>query len=215
MTDLNAPVTDGPITPQPPTAPQGDAGESTQVEPQFVTKEMLDAQLAEFARRQQQSNKARAKQIEAQLEDIKSLLTKAGTPPTEQQEAAIRSQIAERLDDNDQEPEPEQASPDLPGSDPVSDFLNDIFAEAGASVNPTDPEWASIKKVLDETWNDPRGMAKVAAAATLAANAKKARAANMQETAAARVSVGGSSIPSGQPANAPASELWKAAYSKT
>lgn len=79
-------------------------------------------------------------------------------------------------------------------------------------VTPNDPEWKGLQEVLDKTWNDPAGLPKVLVAATKAANAKAARTAAMQETAAARVG-GGGTPPTGPAPAASAQELWEAAYS--
>jgi len=98
---------------------------------------------------------------------------------------------------------------------PVDKFLADVFAEAGATVTPNDPEWKDLQVVMDKTWNDPQGLPKVLVAATKAANAKAARTAAMQETAAARVGGGGSQQSTGSALDdATGLDLLKEAYKK-
>lgn len=180
-------------------------------QPKFVTVEDLARRDEELIRRFKQSDRDRAKKIESELAGIRALLEKPGVKLDAQQEAALRDEIAARIDGEDSPGQPEPYT-SAPQADPVAQFVTDIFAELGTQVTKNDPEWNEFQKVLDATWNDPKGHIKVMTAATKAAESKAARLKNNQEHAAARVSGGGSSAPSGVPDDAPASELWKGAY---
>ena len=205
MTDKSQPAetTQEPIPPaqtsEPVTTPKGEATDKQQVEPQYVTKEDMEGFAADILRRAKQSDRDRGKAIDGKLNEIKSLLEKAGTQVSVEQERAIRNQIIDQID-GDEEPQPtgQSAVPSQPA--PVEQFLAGVFAEAGATVTPNDPEWKDIQAVIDRTWNDPQGLPKVLVAATKAANAKSTRTTAMQETAAARVGGGGSTTPGNVPA---------------
>jgi len=89
-----------------------------------------------------------------------------------------------------------QAPNDQPpaGQDPIYDATMEIFTEAGVAVEEGDPEFATIKAVLDK----PRAStAAYLAAVTRATDAKKVRVAAQSESAGARTFSGGPAGPSG------------------
>lgn len=174
------------------TTPQGEAQEKQQA-PQYVTKEELGQITEEILRRAKQSDRDRAKQINDELLEIKTLVTKTGVQITPEQEAKLREELTDKID-AELPTQGQSAAPTASQPAPVDKFLADVFAEAGTQVTPNDPEWKDLQAVLDKTWNDPQGLPKVLVAATKAATAKAARTAAMQETAAARVGGGGSQI---------------------
>lgn len=108
---------------------------------------------------------------------------------------------------------PQPVSQAQPEGDPVAEFVSDIFKEVGTTVTPNDPEWAELQKALDANFTNPKGAIPVSRAAIKAAEAKAARIATNQEGAAARVSGHGATV-TGLPADAPAKDLWAAAYKK-
>ena len=180
-------------TSEPTTSVEGEAQEQQQEQPKYVTKEELDGFAEEVLRRAKQSDRDRSKRIESELGKITTLLTKAGTQVTPEQEVKLRNQIIDEIDGPEQ-PEGQSAAP-LAAPDPaaaVDNFLNGIFEEVGAKVTTNDPEWKELQKVLDDNFNNPAGLPKVIVAATKAAEAKRDRTASLQETAAARVGGSGS-----------------------
>lgn len=205
-----------PITHEQPSAPvttqQGEAQEKQPAQPQYVTREELDQITENVVRRVKQSDRDRSRRVEEELAGIKALLTKAGTPITPEAEAKIRNQIVDQMD-GETEPQPGQsAAPgQAAGPSPVDQFLTQVFAKAGATVTPNDPEWKEIQKSLDDNWNNPNGLPDVLLTANAAAQAKKARTAAMQETAAARVG-GGGTTPTGAAPASSAAEMWQQAY---
>ncbi len=154
-------------------------------------------------------------------EQIKALeINKGVLGLTDQQvqEAKQKIIVDELTAQRNEPPSPSPVSQgQAPASDPVIEFIGGIFSQQGTTVSKTDAEWASIQKVLDETWNDgsPAAIGKVTAVVTKAAQDKAARIASNQENAAARVGGGGAGI-TGNPddPNAPAISLWKAGYKK-
>ena len=183
-------------TSETPATDQVQSQENQQEEPQYVTRKDLDGFATEILRRAKQSDRDRNKQINDELDKIKNVLEKAGTPVSPAQEAALRNTITDQLD-AEEEPQPTGQSAARPEIDPVDKFLGGIFAETGEEVTPNDPEWQDLKKVLDDNFNNPNGLAKVTMAATKAATAKKERKASMQDTATARVGGGGDRQPAG------------------
>lgn len=109
-------------------------------------------------------------------------------------------------------PSPQPVSQSQPG-DVVSAYVNDIAEANGTQIDKNDPEWRDLQTVIDATWNDPKGAAKVAVAVNKYATAKAARLASNQQSADARVSSGGGSAGNNTlDPNAPAVDFWKAAY---
>ena len=206
----------GQVPPSAPvTTPQGEAQEQQPAQPQYVTKEDMARFADEILSRAKQSDRDRSKAITSQLEEIKGMLAKAGTTLAPDQEAKLRDQIADQIDVVEQPQAGQSAVPPPATPSPVDKFLADVFAEAGATVTPNDPEWKDLQAVMDKTWNDPQGLPKVLVAATKAANIKAARTAAMQETAAARVGGGGSQQSTGSALDdATGLDLLKEAYKK-
>jgi hypothetical protein len=69
----------------------------------------------------------------------------------------------------------------------IAAFVNEIFADEGTHVTPSDPEWKNLQAVIDATYNDPKGMIKVTRAAINASAEKAKRVNSNSESAAARV----------------------------
>jgi len=196
--------------------PNAAAQEQANPNPLYVTKDDLSKFGDMLVSRMKQSDRDRSARIEKELTALKATITAANVQVTPQQEQAMREQIANQIDTatNSQEPDGQINQPDSADAF-VANFLNDIFSATGTAVTKNDPEWTELQKVLDATWNDPKGAAKVSAAAVKASEAKRQRSANNQETAAARVSGGGgASIGQPQITDAPASKLWSEAYKK-
>jgi len=88
-------------------------------------------------------------------------------------------------------------SPDV---DQAIQFMNaeiqNVFAELGTTVSPSDPEFRDLQAKVDSAWNDPKGLAKILLAASKAATAKAGRLAKQTETASARVIGGGEGVTS-------------------
>lgn len=117
------------------------------------------------------------------------------------------------------EPPTTQAEPPASSdADQAIQFMNaqiaNVFEEVGTSVIKSDPEFAEIQKVVDASWNDPKGLSKILLAANKAATTKAARLQSQQGTAAARITAGGQ--PSGGQAPRPTSahSAWDQAYKK-
>lgn len=204
-----------PAEPLEPTSTQpGETPESQPAQPAYVTKEELDQRDAELLRRLKQSDRDRAKQIDARLTEITGMLKQSGVQVNEAQAAAIRNQITDQIDGAG-EPQPAGASAALPPEvqlqvDFVYQQIDAAFQEAGTPVTPNDPEWSTVKAALD----DPRGsLAKTIVAAHNAAATKKARVTSLQGSAPARVG-GGGTPPTGQVPATSVSQAWEQAYKK-
>jgi len=172
-----------PITEQP-------AETAQEPKPQYVTAEDLEKREAELLRRFKQSNRDRNTRIDEQLTTIRDLLIKPGVTLTPAQEAALREDLGNRLDAEDTQEQPGNAQPPN-GDQLVAQFVNDVFAETGTQVTVNDPEWKDLQKVIDASWNDPKGGVKVTTAAIKAATQKAERLKADQENAPARVVGGG------------------------
>lgn len=189
-------------------------------EPQYVTVDQLSQFGKQLTERLKQSDRDRTKRIEGEIAGIRELVTKAGLQITPQQEAVLREEVGARIDNEaappSQAPAGQYSQP--ADTDPIVEFVSGAFQNVGTSVSRSDPEWAKIQKVVDETWNDPSpaAAARVVAVATDAAREKKSRETASQETAAARVGGKGGSAAGGgiTDPNAPASEFWREAYKK-
>lgn len=183
--------------------------------PQYVTPEDLEKRDAELLRRFKQSNRDRNTRIDEQLTTIRNLLEKPGVTLTPEQEAALREDLGNRYDAAETQEQPGQVQAPT-GDQLVAQFVSDVFAEVGTQVTVNDPEYKDLQKVIDASWNDPKGGVKVTAAALKAASQKAERIKADQESAPARVVGGGGISTNGQTIdpNAPASEFWKQAYLK-
>lgn len=89
-----------------------------------------------------------------------------------------------------------------PNVDQAIQYMNTMisaaFEEAGTTVSKADPEFAELQKVVDDSWSDPKGLAKIITAASRAASKKQARLQTQQQTAAGRVTAAGPTPSSGQ-----------------
>jgi hypothetical protein len=113
---------------------------------------------------------------------------------------------------------PTSAPPLTPDVDQAIQYLNaeiqNVFTEVGASVTPTDPEFAKLQATVDAAWNDPKGLTKILLAAQQAATLKAQRVTSQQSNAAARVTSGGGSPTPGNTTASSAHDLWENAYKK-
>lgn len=202
-----------PLTSQQTPPTEQPAETAQEPKPQYVTAEDLEKREAELLRRFKQSNRDRNTRIDEQLTTIRSLLEKPGVTLTPAQEAALREDLGNRLDAEDTQAQPGNAQPPN-GDQLVTQFVSDVFAETGTQVTANDPEWKDLQKVIDASWNDPKGGVKVTTAAIKAATQKAERLKADQENAPARVVGEGGVSTNGQTIdpNAPASEFWKQAY---
>lgn len=179
-----------PLQSNPAPQPEQPAENAQEPKPQYVTAEDLQKRDAELLRRFKQSNRDRNTRIDEQLTSIRQLLEKPGVTLTAEQEAALREDLGNRYDAAETQDEPGNAQ--APDSDQlIAQFVNDVFAEAGTQVTVNDPEWNDLQKVIQATWNDPKGGVKVTAAALKAASLKAERLKADQESAPARVVGGG------------------------
>jgi len=196
--------------------PTGEAQEQPAGQtPQYVTKEEMEGFAADILRRAKQSDRDRSKRIEDQLTGIKAMLEKAGTKLDAEQEANLRDQITDEIDNAEgQQPAEPREVQQPAGPSPVDQFLAGIWAEAGATVTPNDPEWAALKKVMDDNFDNPQGLTKVLLAANKAAQDKQKRTADMQETAAARVGGGDGTKAGTVPESGSARDMLADAYKK-
>jgi len=173
----------------PPTTEQP-AETAQENKPQYVTAEDLEKREAELLRRFKQSNRDRNTRIDEQLAGIRQLLEKPGVQLTPDQEATLREDLGNRYDAAETQDEPRQVQ--APNGDQlVAQFVSDVFAETGTQVTVNDPEWKDLQKVIDASWNDPKGGVKVTAAAIKAATQKAERLKADQESAPVRVVGGG------------------------
>lgn len=175
------------------TTSQQEAAPETPVQPAYVTREELEQTMAETLRRVKQSDKDRMKQIDTKLDAITTRLQSSGAQLTPQQVNVLREQITEEVEGTSAQDTRSPASNLTPEmqrqADYVSDQLDLVFADVGATVDRNDPEWKEVKAVLD----DPKGnLAKLIRIAGKQAEAKIARLAAQKENAAARaISAGG------------------------
>lgn len=202
-------------TPAQPASPNGAAQEQAQEQtPQYVTVEHLAQFGEQIVTRMKQSDKDRSKRIEGEITQIKARLESTGVTLAPEQEIKLRNRIGEEIDSpavETQTPQA-QASPEGDADKIVAQFVSDIFLEAGTQVTKTDPEWGELQKVLDATWNDPKGAIKVTRAALKAAEAKALRLSSNNENAAARVVGAGGSTATNTQAVKSAHDAWSQAY---
>ncbi len=195
------------------TPPAGQPAEGTQeTQPQYVTVDQLSQFGKQLANQLKQSDRDRTKRIEGEIAGLREIMQKANVNLAPEQEAVLREEIGARIDGAEptQEPAEQITQPGSP-EELVAQFISDTFAEVGTQVARNDPEWADLQKVLDASWNDPKGAPKVLRAAIKAAETKAARLANNQDQAAARVSGPGGGL-GGEPPAKNASDLWSGAY---
>lgn len=218
--DLNQAVAGGDVTaagvaPQP--SGQG-AAESVpqQQNPQAVTEEVLEQRLAEAIRRMKQSERDRAKQIDAKLEALKSRLEAGGAQLQPAQVSALREQLEADLGDDGlpaQAGTPKAPTQAVAMNEQVAYLeaqMGRVFARAGMEVTPADKEWQMIQAELD---NPAGSMADTLYASLQAAQAKAARVAQNGQYAAARVASVGDVKLGDAPAKS-ASDYWGRAYQK-
>lgn len=196
-------------------AQPGASAETTQEtqQPQYVTKDDLAQFGNQIVKQLKQSVKDRDNRIEQQVGELKGQVEKLGIQFTPQQENALRTQIAERLETEaaePQAPQPAQTNAD----DLVNQFVNEtlsVFGE-GVKANPNSPYFADLQKALTANFNNPNP-AGVNKAIIEYGRKEAARLASQQENADARVLGGGGKT---EPAatDAPAADLWKSAYKK-
>lgn len=197
------------------TSQQGQPAENTQEtqQPQFVTKEDLAQFRNQIVKQLKQSARDRDNRIEQEVKALKDRLTPLNVPLSPQQESALRTQIAEQLEAEDAQPE-QQAPPSGNADDVVNQFINESLAVFGEGVkaNPNSPYFADLQKALTENFNNPSPAAVNKAIFEYGTKEAK-RIANQSANADARVIGSGGRTEPAQ-TDAPASSLWKQAYSK-
>lgn len=194
----------------------GVSAENTQEtqQPQFVTKDDLAQFGNQIVKQLKQSARDRDNRIEQEVKALKARLEPLNVPLTPQQESALRTQIAEQLETEEAEPEPQAIQPGQNADDLVNQFVNESLSIFGDNVkaNPNSPYFADLQKALTANFNNPNPAA-VNKAIFEYGKKEAARLANQVENADARViGNGGRTEPAAT--DAPASSLWKQAYSK-
>jgi hypothetical protein len=215
QTNNNPPAPQSPASETPPVQTPAPAAtqETQEDQPKYVTKEELAAAIELGFRRAQKSAKSRTLAVETQVTELKTRLEKAGIAVTPEITQNLRQQAADELEDQDVD-QPQTAAAQTPASvpgqagNPVFDWTMEAYKAEGIDIKPTDPEFAEIKKVLD----DPAGNMYVYQKTVLKAiETKRERTTSQRETADARV-LGGGTQPSGQVAPRTAHEAWEQAY---
>lgn len=197
------------------TSQQGQPAENTQEthQPQFVTKEDLAQFGNQIVKQLKQSARDRDNRIEQEVKALKDRLTPLNVPLSPQQESALRTQIAEQLEAEDAQPEQQAPQPGN-ADDLVNQFINESLAVFGEGVkaNPNSPYFADLQKALTANFNNPSPAA-VNKAIFEYGRKEAERIANQSANADARVIGNGGRTEPAQ-TDAPASSLWKQAYSK-
>ena len=96
----------------------------------------------------------------------------------------------------------------------LNDRIDEVFEVVGTSIEKGDPEFPKLQKVIDESWNDPKGLTKIELAAQKFATEKAARIASSRDGASARVMSGGDAATSGEAPAASGMDYLKRAYKK-
>lgn len=175
---------------------------STQPEPQTetpLTPELVRQMAREEATRIAQSQVAKGEnRIQKLIQEKFTALDKTketlGLSP-EQVTQAKQKIVTEAYSSTEEETQ-ETTPPTSPANvEQAIQYMNaqitNVFDEVGTSVTKADPEFKDLQKVVDESWNDQKGLAKILLATQRAATAKAARLQRNSQGAAARV-VGGS-----------------------
>jgi len=207
------------ITPQvdPPKEPPT---ETPLLTPEQITaiEKIADQRAARIAQSQTAKSENRIQKL---IQDKFAALeqTKGTLGLTDEQVAQAKQKIVtEAYTSPAEEPPTTQPPSPVPNADEAIQFMNaeikNVFEEVGTSVTKADPEFADLQKVVDASWNDPRGLVKILRAADKAATTKATRLQNLNSHAAARV-VGGGPQSSGQVQQAGnAHDAWSTAYEK-
>lgn len=184
------PPASGPVQSDQPAQPADASGQQSDAK-QFVTKEDLAKAIEMGVRRAQQSARDRTQKIETVVQDIATRLGRLDVPLTPELTEKIRAQAAAELDetqDEDAAPQPESPASDPGAGNPVFDWTMEFYQAEGLDIKPTDPEFAEVRKALD----DPQGsMVKYQRVVMKAVDQKRDRLSSEKETADARVLSGG------------------------
>ena len=109
-----------------------------------------------------------------------------------------------------------QPAPSQADNDQAIQFMNAqigiVFKEVGTSVTKSDPEFTALQRVIDESFTDEDGLAKILLAAQRAASTKAARLQTHTENAAGRVIGGGQPTGGQAPRPTSAHSAWSEAY---
>lgn len=175
------------------TTQPGETQEQQQQEPQYVTKDDLDAALErERQETLRQAKKSSRDQIRTQLqqynEAIKLQKDAGFDVPPEAQKAARDKIIADGLagveaEEEGTPPASGEGMTDAQWGKYVLAQVDEAFQTAGQVVKPSDPEWKEVEQAL----TDPNGnLTEVILTSTKAAETKKARVTSDADKARAR-----------------------------
>ena len=207
-TPAATPEPTAPKTPEPIQAQPGQAGETPQAGPKYVTEEQLEQVASRIIRDVKLADKQRSKQIRQEVETIKQTLQASGIQATPEQVEAIETKVAERYQDPDDEPTPQTPANDIPPE--WQDALDLAFA-AKVKIEENDPEYKQFLVPIFDNPNPKR--AEITIAMSKAVEAKQARTLQQQDNAPLRTPTAGSGGP-GQLVAASSKDYWRGAYKK-